>query len=234
MTIDIRGFLETSMLDWDGKISSVIFLSGCNLRCAFCHNYPLVFEPEKLKQFFVKDIEKYLVDHKNWIDGVVISGGEPTIYKELEAFVRDVKNLGFPVKLDTNGTNPKMLKELVSKGLLDYIAMDVKGPLNSKYEKIAGCAVPLSDIKESIELIINSNVDHEFRTTVVPGLLDADDVPEIAKSIRGAKKFIIQQFEPPNAMDEGLRSVKPYPKEILVKMADASKVFVSNTIVRGV
>ncbi len=233
MTIDIRGFLETSMLDWDGKISSVIFLSGCNLRCAFCHNYPLVFEPHKLKRFDMAEIEKYLSEHRNWIDGVVISGGEPTTYAELESFISDIKRIGFPVKLDTNGTNPGMLRSLISKRLLDYIAMDVKGPLNDKYGKIAGCSVKLNDIMESIKLVIGSGLEHEFRTTVVPGLLDVDDIREISKAIAGAKRFILQQFEPPNAMEESLRSVRPYPREKLAEMAEAAMASVPGTIVRG-
>lgn len=234
MTMDIRGFIETSLLDWDGKISSVLFLAGCNLRCAFCHNYPLVFKPESLKKFDLENIKKYLVEHKNWIDGVVVSGGEPTLYKELETLLKEIKEMGFLVKLDTNGTNPKMLRSLAEKGLLNFIAMDVKGPLNDKYDKIAGCRVSLGDIRESVEFIKNSGIDYEFRTTVVPTLLDEGDIKEMARSLAGAKKFVIQQFERENAMDERLRDLKPYQKEELVKMAEAARVFVPNTILRGV
>lgn len=233
MTLDIRGFLETSLLDWDGKISSVIFLSGCNLKCSFCHNYPLVFEPEKLKKFELKDIRKFLEEHKNWVDAVVISGGEPTIYKDLASFIKEIRSWGFLIKLDTNGTNPRMLKGLIEQKLVDYIAMDVKGPQNGKYEVIAGCKVNLKGLKESIDLIKRSAIDYEFRTTVVPGQLDTDDIKELARNIAGAKRFIIQQFVPENARDEALRKVKPYSKEKLVEMAGAAKEFVPHTIVRG-
>ncbi len=231
--MDIRGFIETSLLDWDGKISSVVFLSGCNMRCAFCHNYPLVFEPEKLKKFELDHINKYLIEHKNWVDGVVISGGEPTIYKELESLIKGFKDMGLAVKLDTNGTNPGMLKDLISKKLLDYIAMDVKGPLNEKYSKIAGCKIDLDAILESIKTIKGSGVDYEFRTTVVPGQLDVDDIAALARNISGAKKFILQQFEPANARDEALRKVKPYTKEKLVEMGTAAKEYVDDVVIRG-
>ena len=231
--MDIRGFIETSLIDWDGKISSVIFLPGCNLSCPFCHNYPLVFHPEELKKFELEDIKKYLIEHKNWIDAVVISGGEPTTHKELEGFIKEFKSLGFLVKLDTNGTNPKMLKELLEKKLIDYIAMDVKGPLNEKYEKLSGCKVNLGAIKESIKILKGSDIDYEFRTTVVPGLLEIKDILDLAKDIAGAKKFIIQQFDPKNAVDEGLRSLKSFAKEKLLEMAEAAKEYVPNTTIRG-
>jgi len=231
--IDIRGFIETSLIDWDGKISSVIFLAGCNLRCAFCHNYPLVFESEKLKKFDLSHVKKYLLEHKGWIDGVVVSGGEPTIYVELEPLIKEIKETGFLVKLDTNGTNPKMLASLAGKNLLDFIAMDVKGPLNEKYAKIAGCKVCLDDIGKSIGFIKNSGIDYEFRTTVVPGLLDLEDIKEMAKALSGAKKLVLQQFERENAMDERLRTIKPYQKEELIKMVEAARQFVPNTILRG-
>jgi pyruvate formate lyase activating enzyme len=232
--MDIRGFIETSLIDWDGKISSVIFLSGCNLRCSFCHNYPLVFGSETLKKFELEDIKKYLAEHKSWIDGVVISGGEPTIYKDLEGLIKEVKAMGFLVKLDTNGTNPAALRGLLDKKLLDYVAMDVKAPLNNKYEEVAGCPVNLANIRESIRAIMESGIDYEFRTTVVPGQLDVEDIAELAKAITGAKKFILQQFEPANARDEELRKLKPYSKEKMVELSEAAKAYVPNAVFRGV
>ena len=234
MTIEIRGFLESSLLDWDGKISSVIFLPGCNFKCPFCHNYPLVYEPETLKKYNFEDIKKYLIEHKNWIDGVVVSGGEPTIYRELENFIEIIKDLGFAVKLDTNGTNPKMLKDLIKRKLVDLYAMDIKGPLNEKYASLAGCKVDLKKIKESIALLMHSKVNYEFRTTIVPGLLDTEDIKELSKTIENAKSFVLQQFQPGNAYDESLRNKKPYPKEKLLEMVEAAKVHVANTVLRGV
>ncbi len=234
MSMDIRGFIETSLLDWDGKISSVIFLPGCNFRCPYCHNYPLIYNPESLKRFEFEDIKKYLIEHKSWIDAVVISGGEPTIYKDLEGFIKEFKDLGFLVKLDTNGTNPKMLKELSEKGLIDYIAMDIKGPFNGKYEKLAGCKVNLNDIAESIEFLKNSNIEYEFRTTIVPGLLDIEDIKEMARELSGSKKLVIQQFEPANAMDEDLRDVVPYSKEKLLELVETAKKYIPNTTLRGI
>jgi pyruvate formate lyase activating enzyme len=231
--MDIRGFLETSLIDWDGKISSVIFLPGCNMRCPFCHNAPLLFEPEKLKKFELKDIKQYLIDHKNWIDAVVISGGEPTIHGDLEALIKEIKDLGFLIKLDTNGTDPKMLKDLLVKGLIDYVAMDVKGPLNESYKKSAGAEVDLGDIRQSVDLLKNSGVEYELRTTVVPGFHTKEDVAEMAKQLSGSKKLVLQQFEPANCLDDSLREVKPYEKEKLIKMVDAAKQYIPNTVLRG-
>jgi len=233
MNIEIRGFLETSLLDWDGKISSVIFLPGCNFRCPYCHNSPLISDPQSLKKHELEDVKKFLVEHKNWVDAVVISGGEPTIYEELESFIKEFKDLGFLVKLDTNGTRPHMLKSLVSKGLLDYVAMDIKGPLNGKYEKLAGSKVNLKDIMESIEFLKSSGLEYEFRTTVVPGLLDIEDIKRTAEELKDSKKFVIQQFEPNNSLDEGLREVKPYTPEKLAEIAEAAKASVPNTVLRG-
>jgi len=230
--MDIRGFLETSMLDWDGKISSVVFLSRCSFKCPFCHNYPLLFEPEKLKKFEVEEIKKYLAEHKNWIDAVVISGGEPTVHQDLGKLIGEFKDMGFLVKLDTNGTNPAMLRSLMEN--IDYVAMDIKAPLNEKYDRLAGTSVDLEKIKESIRIIMGSGKKYEFRTTVVPGLLSLDDLKAMSGQIAGAMRFVIQQFEPGNCLDESLRDAKPYPKEKILEMASAAKEFIPNTVVRGV
>jgi len=233
MNLEIRGFLETSMIDWDGKISSVIFLPGCNFRCPFCHNFPLLFKPETLKKFEIEDIKKYLNEHRNWVDAVVISGGEPTLYKDLKKLMKEIKDLGFLIKLDTNGTNPEMIKELYDEKLVDLIAMDIKAPLNEKYEKLTGVKVDIKKIIQSINLIKSFDIDHEFRTTVVPGLLDINDIKKMSEQIKGVKKLVIQQFEPANSLDESLRDINPYTKEKLSEMVEAAKEFVPNTILRG-
>ncbi|MFA6430763.1 MAG: radical SAM protein [Candidatus Margulisiibacteriota bacterium] len=246
----IRGFIETSFLDWDGKITSVIFLPNCNLNCSYCSNSVLVNYPETLREIDFEHIKSFIVERKDFIDGIVITGGEPTIQPWLIDLIKEIKALGFLIKLDTNGINPKVLSQLLSPAcrqagpnselptpnsrLVDYIAMDVKAPLNEKYKEVCGTDVDLNAIRESIKLLINSGIEHEFRTTVVAGSLDNEDIKEIAKSIVGAKKFALQQFVPRIAGDEKLRETIPHSKEKLQEMAKIAKEYIPNTIVRGI
>lgn len=231
--MDIRGFLETSFLDWDGKVASVVFLPYCNFKCPFCDNGLLIESPEKLPEVKVEEIENFIRGRKDFIDGVVITGGEPTIHAWLPELIKRFKALGIRVKLDTNGSNPNHLTTLITNHLIDYIAMDLKGPLNSKYHEAAGLKVDLDKIRESIKIIMNSGIDYEFRTTVVPTLHDDKDIEEMAKAIAGAKKFVLQQFVPDHTLDERLRIISPYPKEKLMAMAEIAKKCVPQTIIRG-
>ncbi len=232
--IDIRGFIETSMLDWDGKISSVIFLAGCNFRCPFCDNGILILAPETLNSISFEEIKKYLLDHKEWIDGVVISGGEPTINSSLPNLANRIKDLGFLVKVDTNGSNPKILKDLINKKLIDYVAMDLKAPLDGRYNIVSGARVKLDSIKESIDILMYSEIDYEFRTTIVPTLLDEKDIEEMAKSIKDSKKFILQQFVPDHAMDDKFKILEPYPKDRILEMIEIGKNYVKECFARGI
>lgn len=206
----IKGYIETSLVDWDGKITSVIFLPGCNFKCIFCHNHKLVFDCEDLPDIPWEKIKKNLLRHKGWIDGVCISGGEPTINPELPILIKKIKALGFLVKLDTNGARPDLLRNLFNNNLVDYVAMDLKAPLDERYSLITQTDVDLSKLRESISLILNDKIDYEFRTTVVPGYLGKDELIAIAKEIRGAKKFVLQNFNPDDALDANLRKVKSY------------------------
>jgi pyruvate formate lyase activating enzyme len=234
--IKIRGFLETSFLDWDGKVSSLLFLPGCNFKCPFCSNWLLVHEPESLPEVKLDKIDHFLEERKDFIDGVVITGGEPTIHPGLPELIRHFKDLGLLVKLDTNGTNPEMLKKLVTGNLklVDYIAMDFKAPLNEKYDIACGTKVNLAEIKESIKLIMNSGGDYEFRTTVIPNLLGEAEIGEIAQTIAGAKKYALQQFVPAHSMIKEMRALGPHPAETILKLAEIAKKYVPATIVRGV
>jgi len=234
--VKIRGFLETSFLDWDGKVSSVVFLPQCNFACPFCSNWLLVHEPESLPEVKLETIEHFLELRKDFIDGVVITGGEPTCHADLPALTRRFKALGLLVKLDTNGTNPNMLSELLSPNskLIDYIAMDIKAPLDEKYSLAAGVKVDLAKIKESLKLIMGSGVDYEFRTTVTPNILGKPEIAAIARTIAGAKKYVLQQFVPNHSMVKEMRALDPHPTETLREMAASAKLYVANTIVRGV
>ena len=196
--MDIKGFLDVSFVDWDGKVCSVIFLSNCNFRCPFCHNVNLVLRPEKLETVPFKIIENNLKRQKDWIDGVCITGGEPTLHSTLPELCIKIKKMGFLVKMDTNGTNPTMLKELIDSKLVDYVAMDIKAPLTlEKYSKATDVNTEelLENAKKSIQILIESNIDYEFRTTVVPTIHSVDDVKQICQGIQGCKKYVLQEFD---------------------------------------
>lgn len=162
-----------------------------------------------------------------------MTGGEPALYKDLPQFLRKIKKLGLKIKLDTNGSIPEMLKNVINEDLVNYIAMDIKAPLDKRYEKLAGVAINLEKIKKSIKIIMSSKIDYEFRTTVVPTLLSKKDIIDILKEIQGAKKFAIQQFLPKHAMSLELRKVKPCDANIIKEMRKIAKKYVENVKIRG-
>ncbi len=187
--MEISGVIRFSLIDYPDEISCVLFTQGCNLRCPYCHN-PELLELKK-GEISQEEIMRFLKERIKKISSVVITGGEPTIQKGLEDFISKLKMLGFLVKLDTNGTNPYTIDKLVNKNLLDYIAMDIKFPLD-KYRLVG-----LNDTKvilDSVKIIINSKIPHEFRTTYVKELLEIKDFGEIGKILEGAEKFVLQKF----------------------------------------
>ena len=236
MDLEIKGFIETSFLDWDGKVVSTLFLPRCNFRCPFCHNAGLIENPQSYKTVPADRVIKYLVEHQDFIDGICLTGGEPCLHKNqgLFEFLKRVKELGFGVKFDTNGADPECLKEIIENKLVDYIAMDVKAPLDQRYDRLAGTAVNLANILESIKLIKESELPYEFRTTVVPGLVDTPEVAAIAQFLSGAEKFVLQQFVPKNAWDERLRDLNPYPKEKMDQLVKTAQKYLSKVLVRGI
>ena len=188
----IGGFQKTSLLDYPEKISAIIWTVGCNFNCPFCYNKDLV--TGNVGNIPEKEILDYLEKRKNMLEGLVISGGEPLMQKDITAFCEKIKKLGYEIKIDTNGTFPEKLQELVDKNLVDYIDMDVKAPKN-KYDELAGKKVDIKKIQKSIEIIQKSGLDYEFKTTFVPGLLKQKDIIEIGKWLEGSKKFYLQQFK---------------------------------------
>ena len=185
------GIEKLSLVDFDGKLSCTLFTGGCNYRCPFCHNSPLIKEHPFLD---LNEILDYLNKRKKMLDAVVISGGEPTLHKELPEILKLIKELGYIIKLDTNGTNPKMLKELIDNKLIDYVAMDIKGSLNN-YHLITGVNNPLlENIKESINILTKSNIDYEFRTTLVKEYHTLDVINEMKELLKGTKKLYLQKF----------------------------------------
>ena len=233
--LEIKGFIETSFLDWDGKIVSTLYVAGCGFRCPFCHNSGLIEKPRDYETIPLARIERFLLEHKDFLDGICLTGGEPCLHENrgLFEFLKRIKDLGFQVKFDTNGADPECLRKVIDQKLVDYIAMDIKGPLDKRYDKLSGVKTDLDRIKTSIKVIRESGLAYEFRTTVVPTLLDKKDIEDIAKYIAGAEKFVFQQFSAAHTWDERLRSLKPYPREKLEEMMALAKPYVTNTIIRG-
>lgn len=190
----VCGLQKLTLLDFPGLVACTIFLKGCNFRCPFCQNKDLVFPNRVYENIDVRDVFNYLKERKNVLDGVCITGGEPTLSNDLEQFIKDIKDLGLKVKLDTNGDNPKVLKNLVEKGLLDYVAMDVKNSL-AKYGETAGVKnFDTSRIEESINFLKEGKIEYEFRTTVVKEFHESNDFIELSKLLKGCSKYYLQQF----------------------------------------
>lgn len=229
----IKGLQKTSLIDYPGKIASIIFVASCNFRCPYCQNPDLVVGYDELPTISEEEVLDHLLTRKKWLDGVCISGGEPTLYPDLPEFLEKVKSMGILVKLDTNGTNPEMLKELIDSKLVDYVAMDVKAPLE-RYEEIVRRNVNLRDIEKSIEILRNSDMEYEFRTTVVPKLLDIEDIVKICKWLKGSKRYYLQQFRPLRTLDRAFEEEAPLKSKDLVEMTNIAKKCFQRVEVRGV
>lgn len=229
MSFNIAGLQKTTFIDYPDKIACIVFTQGCNFRCGYCHN-PELFENKEplisLEAFF-----DFLKLRKGKLDGVVITGGEPTLQKDLKEFIKNIKDLGFVVKLDSNGTNPKILEELLKENILDYVAMDIKAPLE-KYEQIVNCNVNIENIKKSIDLIMNSNIEYEFRTTVLKSQLSYEDFEKIGKLISGSKKYYLQKFVASKILDENLINEKTYSNEEFEKIKNILKNYIDFVEVR--
>lgn len=215
MSFIIAGLQKTTFIDFPEKIACIVFTQGCNFRCGYCHN-PELFE-NKEPTLSVSAFFEFLNKRKGKLDGVVITGGEPTLQKDLKEFIKQIKDLGFAVKLDTNGTNPEILKELISENLLDYVAMDIKAPLE-KYKNIVNVDFDTKKIKNSIDFIMSCGIDYEFRTTVLKSQLSLEDFEEIGNLIKGAKKYYLQEFIPSKILDNNLINEKSYTKDEFKKI----------------
>lgn len=213
---EIKGFLETSFIDWPGKICSVLFLPYCNLRCPYCHNHPLVLHPEQYPTLPLRDILDRLLYFRRWIDGVCLTGGEPTLHPDLPFLIRKIKRLGFLVKLDTNGSNPQLLEQLMVGKEVDFVSMDVKAPLDPfHYSRIAGLTVNLDLIWKSIQILKRGDIEYAFRTTVVPGLHSINDILQLGQQLKAGSRMVLQNFNPENPMDPALKETRPYDSDRL-------------------
>ncbi len=220
------GLQKISLIDYPNKIASVLFTPGCNLRCGFCHNWRIVTDP---KPPFLQEAQalEILEKRKHYVDAVVVTGGEPCMHKELPRFLAKLKERGLRVKLDTNGCFPEVLEECL--GNIDYAAMDVKTSLNNY--KLLGTE-DISAILRSIEMLKMGKVPYEFRTTVVPGLITAEDVVNIREVVKGAKTYAFQQFVAQDTLDKKFETMKPYAPEKIEEFAGMMQKFTENTLLR--
>lgn len=225
----IQGFQKTSLVDYPKNICSVIFLPGCNFRCGYCHNPELVID-EGLNDIMDGWLLNKLEERKGLVDHVCITGGEPTLHKDLPEFIKKLKVKGLKIKLDTNGTNPEMLKQLIKDKLLDFIAMDVKNVLE-KYENTTKVKININVIKESIKIVIRSGIEHEFRTTILPVLHKKEDIIKIAKTVAGANRYVLQQFIPTEKiLDENFSKETAYNTKELEEMRRECEKYVKTEI----
>lgn len=228
----IKGFQGTSLLDYPGRISSLIFTGGCNLTCPFCHNPSLVLCPQDHPDYPPDVLLHEIAERRRFIDGVVISGGEPTLDPNLPEWLRSIKQLGLLVKLDTNGLAPEVLSNLLAAGLLDYIALDVK-TAPARYSELHPRPVDLDLLPQSVALIKSAGIAYEFRTTCVPGYVEDHDISAMGALLQGGKLWVLQQFVPDNALDAQLRTSRPHPDAKLLHFADLARRYVAEVKVRG-
>ena len=222
----VGGFQKCSMIDYPDKLSAIVFAQGCNFRCPYCHNPELVL-PEKFNVPMREDeIIDFLKTRVGKLDGVVLTGGEISLQKDLFEFAKKVKDLGFLIKLDTNGSKPDVIKKFLDEKLVDYFAMDIKTS-SKKYNMFFATKINFSNILNSIKIIMNSGIDYEFRTTVVKTLLDKDDFIEIGELIKGAKKYYLQKFVPTKLFDESYVNAETYSDEEFEEIILILKKYVS-------
>ena len=227
--MDFVGIDKFSLLDFEDKISCVLFCKPCNFRCPFCHNGTTVLEAETTIPF--DDILEYLESRKGLIDAVVVSGGEPTLMPDLKEKIIVLRKLGFLIKLDTNGTNPETIKDLYESGLIDYVAMDIKNSFK-KYPLTVGVKnAYLDKVSQSIQYLMNSGIDYEFRTTLIDEFHDTQDIREMAETLKGAKRLFLQKFvDRESCIQRGLHEVS---KEKAESFVDILKQFIDKVSLRG-
>jgi len=228
----IKGFQGTSLLDYPGRIASLVFFAGCNLTCPFCHNPSLILAPETLDDYPLEAILEDLQQRRAFIDGVVLSGGEPTLAPELLSFAEQLKELKLLIKLDTNGLAPKVIETMLQRGLVDFVALDLK-TAPQRYGELHRGPVILGNLQQTVRLLVESDIDYEFRTTCVPGLVEETDVAEIGKLIAGSSSWVLQQFIAEHALDAGCSNLVPHPPETLESFKAIAETYVDSVQLRG-
>ncbi len=228
----INGLQKTTLLDYPSKVAATIFFGGCNFRCPFCHNMDLVLHPEHALSLSEEEVLSFLKSRQGILDGVCITGGEPTLQKELPQLIKKIKDLGYCVKLDTNGTNPAMLRSLIEEGLIDHVAMDIKTSPED-YPAVCNVSSPgLDRIGESISLLLSGKISYEFRTTIVKEYHNEEIMQKIGEWIRGADAYYLQSFTDSEFVPD--HTLHPCDKETLEKFVQILKPYVSSVSLRGV
>jgi len=232
--MNIRGIYKTSLIDFPGKISSVLFTGGCNLRCGFCHNPHLVLEETGEDNYSNEEVFEFLHKRIGLIDGVTISGGEPTLSKKLLPFVKELKNLSLAVKLDTNGFNPQAIHDLLKESLLDYVAVDIK-TAPSRYKELTNSEADFSNIKETIEMLKFAGIDYELRTTCIPGFISQEEFEEIKNELGEVQNYYLQQFvSRVDLLDKKFEQLQPLSVNELRTLETYVKTFADYVEIRGI
>lgn len=227
----IYGLQKTTLLDYPGHVAATLFTGGCNMRCPFCQNSGLVLHPEEETAMDTGEVLAFLKKRQGILDGVCITGGEPTLQPDLEDFIRQVKALGYLVKLDTNGYRPRVLEQLLQEKLLDYVAMDIKAS-KENYGSATGCdTLELAKIEQSVELLKTAGIPYEFRTTVVKGIHRVEEFHAIGAWLQGVKAYFLQNYrDSEQVMKPGFA---PFDKEELEQMKSIAEKYVENVFIRG-
>lgn len=230
--MNIKGIHKTSLIDYPGKICSILFTGGCNLRCRYCYNPDLACNNCSLETFTNEETISFVERRKNLIDGISISGGEPTLAKNIDTFIKSVKDISLSVKIDTNGSNPEVIRRLIGKGLLDYVAIDVKTSPD-KYEMLTGAQFAFSDVVKTITIVQDAGVDYEIRTTCIPFYVTLDDFVAIRDEIGRVSRYYLQQFVNTRTLDEAVSSYTPYSAVQLHAFRDFVSTFADVCEIRG-
>ena len=230
--VNIHGLNKTTLLDYPEHVAATIFLGGCNFRCPFCQNGDLVLRPERQPVIAQKEVLGFLKKRRGLLTGVCITGGEPTLAEGLADFIKEIKELGYLVKLDTNGYKPEAVRRLAEGKLLDYIAMDIKNSMRRYGETVGAAWVDTGRIKESIRLIMESGIEYEFRTTVVRELHGKEELSAIGKEIKGAEKYFLQSYREETGVI--VKGYHAYGREELEQLAECVRPYVKGVWVRGV
>jgi pyruvate formate lyase activating enzyme len=231
----ITALTKFTAIDYPGRLACILFTGGCNFRCGFCHNAEFVL-PEKLKELSqtipFETVLNFLQERRGMLDGISICGGEPTLHPDLPDKMKEIKNLGFLIKLDTNGTNPKMLEAIIERGLVDYLAMDLKDTLPYRKE-LVGVEMDAKIIERSIELVKNAGVEYEFRSTILPDYHDLKRLREMGESINGADKWVLQAFRSAKTLRDEFMGGPTFSDDKLAELAKYLEVYAKNVEVRA-
>lgn len=229
----IAGLQKLTLLDYPGTVACTVFTAGCNLRCPFCHNAPLVLPERNVPEQTVGEFMTFLKKRQGVLEGVAITGGEPLLHADISEFLRDIRKLGYKIKLDTNGTNPKLLRQIVEEGLVDRVAMDIK-TCPEKYAEATGVpGLDIGKIAESKDFLMSGAVDHEFRTTAVKGIHSLQDIADAAKWIAGAEEYYLQQFKNSGDIID-INGLSAFDENEMRALADAAARFVPSVKLRGI